>query len=200
MDLPVEFWAKCHTTLYFTNIFKSNSSLVFTSHDTIAYIDRVSYFSSIPKNMFQVLPCKIRNKIVFNYCQTSVLFFYKGATLVDNRAHGHYTLVGSPAWGPVLNPLVAFTSTTVYILLLTVVFHLSKESNDGTKNKNKQNFVGGCGVSVVVSFFRHPFLCPWQQQWSSQQNGTTSRPFLLSLYGLSLYPQSQSLQQSSDIF
>ena len=35
-------------------------------------------------------------KSVFYYCQTSVLFLYKGATLVDNRAHGHYTLVGSP--------------------------------------------------------------------------------------------------------
>ena len=44
------------------------------------------------------------NKRVFNYCQISVLFLYKGATLVNNRAHGHYTLVGSPAWGPVLNP------------------------------------------------------------------------------------------------
>ena len=37
-----------------------------------------------------------------------------GATLVDNRAHGNYTLVGSPTWGLVLNPLVAYTSTTVY--------------------------------------------------------------------------------------
>ena len=27
-----------------------------------------------------------------NYCQTSVLLLYKGATLVDNRAHGLYTL------------------------------------------------------------------------------------------------------------
>ena len=32
---------------------------------------------------------------VINSCQTSVLFLYKGATLVDNRAHGHYTLMGS---------------------------------------------------------------------------------------------------------
>ena len=41
---------------------------------------------------------------------------YKGATLVDKRANRFYTLVGSPAWGLVLNPLVAYTSTTVYIL------------------------------------------------------------------------------------
>ena len=40
---------------------------------------------------------------------------FKGATLVDNRAHGHHTLAGCPAWGLALNPLVAYTSTTVYI-------------------------------------------------------------------------------------
>ena len=39
----------------------------------------------------------------------------KGATLVDNRAHGLYTLAGSPACRLVLNHLVAYTSTTVYI-------------------------------------------------------------------------------------
>ena len=38
---------------------------------------------------------------------------------MDNRAHGHYTLVGSLTWGSVLNPLVAFTSTTVFISLKT---------------------------------------------------------------------------------
>ena len=44
-------------------------------------------------------------------------FIYSLLSLLsNNRAHGHYTLVGSPAWGPVLNPLVAYTSTTVYIL------------------------------------------------------------------------------------
>ena len=48
----------------------------------------------------------------------SVLFLYKGATLVNNRAHGPYTLVGSPAWGPVLNPLVAYTLTTVYVFVI----------------------------------------------------------------------------------
>ena len=31
------------------------------------------------------------------------------------RAHGLYTLVGPPVRGLVLDPLVAFTSTTVYI-------------------------------------------------------------------------------------
>ena len=36
---------------------------------------------------------QVIHKRVFNYCQKSVLFFYKGAT----RAHGHYTLVGSLA-------------------------------------------------------------------------------------------------------
>ena len=40
------------------------------------------------------------NKRVFNYCQTSVLFVFKGATLVDKRANRFYTLAGSPAWGP----------------------------------------------------------------------------------------------------
>ena len=39
---------------------------------------------------------------------TSVLFLYKGATLVIYRAHGPYTLV---------DPLVALTSTTVYLSL-----------------------------------------------------------------------------------
>ena len=48
------------------------------------------------------------------YCQTSVLFLYKGANLVDKRAHGLYTLAGSPACRQELNPLVAYTLTTVY--------------------------------------------------------------------------------------
>ena len=61
-------------------------------------------------------------KRVFNYCQTSVLFLYIGATLVDNRAHGHFTLVGSLTWGSVLNPLVAFISTTVYIYICYALF------------------------------------------------------------------------------
>ena len=42
-------------------------------------------------------------------------YIYKGATLVNKRANWFYTLAGSPAWGLVLNPLVAYTSTTVYI-------------------------------------------------------------------------------------
>ena len=52
---------------------------------------------------------------MFNYCQTSVLFLYKGATLVIYRAHRPYTLAGPPVRELVLDPLVAFTSTTVYI-------------------------------------------------------------------------------------
>ena len=48
-------------------------------------------------------------------CHPWLLFLYKGVTLVDNRAHGHYTLAGSPTQRSVLNPLVALTSTTVSI-------------------------------------------------------------------------------------
>ena len=59
----------------------------------------------------------IRNKRVFNYCQTSVLFLYKGATLVNKRANGYYTLAGTPTWRLVLIPLVAYSSTTIYIYL-----------------------------------------------------------------------------------
>ena len=55
------------------------------------------------------------NKRVFNYCQTSVLFLYKGATLVIYRAHGPYTLVGPPVRGLVLDSLVVLTSTSVCI-------------------------------------------------------------------------------------
>ena len=47
--------------------------------------------------------------------KTSVFFLYKGATLVNKKADGFYTLAGSPAWELVLNPLVAYTSTTVYV-------------------------------------------------------------------------------------
>ena len=54
-------------------------------------------------------------KRVLNYRQTSVLFLHKGATFVDKRANGFYMLAGSPASGLILNPLVAYTSTTVYI-------------------------------------------------------------------------------------
>ena len=62
-----------------------------------------------------ITPCQSVNKRVFNYCQTSVLFFNKVATLVIYRAHGPYTIVGPPVRGLVLDPLVAFTSTTIYI-------------------------------------------------------------------------------------
>ena len=40
------------------------------------------------KNRLLFLPNSVEIKD-FNYCQTSVLFLYKVATLVDNRAHGH---------------------------------------------------------------------------------------------------------------
>ena len=39
-------------------------------------------------------------------------------------ANGPYTLAGSPAWRLVLNPLVAYTSTTVYT-------YLKRDSNLG---------------------------------------------------------------------
>ena len=57
----------------------------------------------------------VLNIRVFNYCQTSVLFLYKGATLLIYRAHGPYTLVGPTASRLALDPLVAFTLTTVDI-------------------------------------------------------------------------------------
>ena len=63
---------------------------------------------------------------MFNYCQTSVLLLYKGATSVDNRAHGHFTLAGSLTRGSVLNPLVALTSTTVYLCI--IIFSIALDS------------------------------------------------------------------------
>ena len=36
-------------------------------------------------------------------------------SLVDTRAYLPYTLGGPPVWGLVLDPLAAYTSTTVYI-------------------------------------------------------------------------------------
>ena len=47
---------------------------------------------------------KITEDTLTNYCQTSILFLNKGATLVNKRANRFYTLAGSPAWGLVLNP------------------------------------------------------------------------------------------------
>ena len=46
---------------------------------------------------------------------TEVQHVMVNTTLVIYRAHRPYTLVGSPFRGLVLDPLVAFTSTTVYI-------------------------------------------------------------------------------------
>ena len=45
--------------------------------------------------------------------------------IVHYIAHRHYTLVGSPTWGSILNPLVALTSTTVYTYIDSLHFALS---------------------------------------------------------------------------
>ena len=68
-------------------------------------------------NIFFTISRFLRNKWVFNYCQTRVLFLYKGATLVEKRANGFYTVAGSPAWRLVLNPLVAYRQPSIYCLL-----------------------------------------------------------------------------------
>ena len=61
---------------------------------------------------------------MFYYCQTSVLFLHKGATLVDNRAHGLYTLAGSQACWPVLKPpSCLYLDNCLYISLITHMKH-----------------------------------------------------------------------------
>ena len=47
---------------------------------------------------------KRRNKIVFNYCQTSVLLLSRG-NLVDHQAYKPYTLVGPQDLQLLLDPL-----------------------------------------------------------------------------------------------
>ena len=64
---------------------------------------------------------KRRNKRVFNYCQTSVLFFYKGATLVIYRAHGPYTLVG---WYS--TPSCIYLDNRLYICMFSYNYYLKR--------------------------------------------------------------------------
>ena len=53
------------------------------------------------------------DKKVFNYCQTSVLFFISGGVLSGYLSL--LALVGPPVKGLVLDSLAVYTSTIVYI-------------------------------------------------------------------------------------
>ena len=58
---------------------------------------------------------------MFYYSQTSVIFLYNGGILVDYRAYKPYTLVRPPVRRSVLDPLAAYTSTTIYKLQITLL-------------------------------------------------------------------------------
>ena len=69
-------------------------------------------------NTFWRLFSPIDFKRVFNYCQTSVLFFITGGILSGYLSLLALHLSETPLTGLVLDPVAAFTSTTVYVCVI----------------------------------------------------------------------------------
>ena len=71
-----------------------------------------------PQSIDATINFTLRNKIVFYYCQTSVLFLYNGGIFSGYQSLLALYLSGTPLWRPVLTPLAAYTLTTFYTYFL----------------------------------------------------------------------------------
>ena len=96
-------------------------------------------------------------KRVFYYCQTSVLFLYNRGIFSGYQSLLAYTLVGPPVWGLVLDPLAAYTSTTIYII--TQQCYISKlkilHFQPLRKESKSQSFVLCNYMTAFLHYLQH---------------------------------------------
>ena len=95
------------------------------------------------------------NKYYYYYIEHKCSFLIQQRDIiVDKRTYQPYTLVGPPVWWPVLNPLAAYTLTTVYIYNSVSSFMSVYEKEIKISFKLQSYF----NVSAVALLCVEPFI------------------------------------------